>query len=274
GCESKPHNDVLVFGTRTVVGVDVSPSPQSGAYDVALGYRREEAVWMPLLANGEKAGAVTNDGTEGRGEASNGGPFYVGRNRTFRNVGGSGDTVTEDRRDAYSVFASLGAEIRGDARSTDGEVGAAAGLAQFFATGAAAQALAESQTVNTALAIQAAAAALARAEAAEARTQAAQATAALDIAKAREQGQLEAQRSNTVAEWLETADADAIGSAARGVGACRLSDSLAAALLAEEDLEARKGHIRQRSNASTGASDTAALNAFVNGECGDLVGGR
>ncbi len=53
GCGSVPqHSNTLVFGTDTKVALDVSSSPaNAGALGFTLGYKRVEAVWMPLLAN-------------------------------------------------------------------------------------------------------------------------------------------------------------------------------------------------------------------------------
>ncbi|TGY90542.1 hypothetical protein E5163_05320 [Marinicauda algicola] len=191
GCNT-PHNDVLVFGTSTLVGVDIKPEPENGAASIALGYRREEAVWMPLLINGEwsrfapqavcegeEAGsclqsldddarwrAVIDDacpayrtaGTETAADCMarlhrlypnrpfDGDPRYVGRSVETRTVGGRTEIRTT-RDDAYSVFASVGADI--SAGTSNGTVG----VAQFFATGLAAQALAQNDSVADALAI-------------------------------------------------------------------------------------------------------------------------
>lgn len=47
------HNDVLIFGTDTKLALDVSASATGGGTpEVTIGYKRAEAVWMPLVANG------------------------------------------------------------------------------------------------------------------------------------------------------------------------------------------------------------------------------
>ena len=56
GCATPKHTNTLIFGTSTRVAFDVSQDP-TGAVGVTLGYKRQEAVWMPLQAN-EKQGRV------------------------------------------------------------------------------------------------------------------------------------------------------------------------------------------------------------------------
>ncbi len=140
GCTTPHHSNALIFGTNTSVGLDVSQGA-SGSPGILVGYRRQEAVFMPLVAtekfdeNGIPTPcAVTprmlnGDERHVRILARDGEPvlspcFLVGRN------GGALDT--------YSVLASFGAQF--SARATQPE--ASGGLAQFFATGLAAQALA------------------------------------------------------------------------------------------------------------------------------------
>ena len=51
GCTSTPqHTNVLVFGTNTKLALDLSQDATSGI-GITLGYKRLEAVWMPLLPN-------------------------------------------------------------------------------------------------------------------------------------------------------------------------------------------------------------------------------
>lgn len=48
-----PHNDVLLFGTTTKIGVDVeAPVQNAGIPEFTVGYKRKEGVWMPLKPNG------------------------------------------------------------------------------------------------------------------------------------------------------------------------------------------------------------------------------
>jgi len=48
----KPHNDVMIFGTSTNIGIDVGAAVQNaGIPAFKVGYNRHEAVWMPLKPN-------------------------------------------------------------------------------------------------------------------------------------------------------------------------------------------------------------------------------
>lgn len=61
GCGTMPPN-VLVFGTTTVTALDVSPGT-TGTFGVTLGYKRHEAVWMPLMVQVDSpAGGTTRPG--------------------------------------------------------------------------------------------------------------------------------------------------------------------------------------------------------------------
>src|SRR5689334_17365533 len=50
GCATA-GNEVLVFGTDTKVGISIAGDP-TGAPDFTLGYRRREAVWLPVSVGG------------------------------------------------------------------------------------------------------------------------------------------------------------------------------------------------------------------------------
>lgn len=134
GCQA--HNDVLVFGTGTVIGADASAAPsQGGAPAVSIGYKRWEGVWMPLKSAprtppvaGQEDGEPEGDGQLFQSEVPHG---------------------TSTRKDAYSVFASLGARFNSGA--TGAEVKAGAGIAQFFATGAAAVSVTQNEALVTVL---------------------------------------------------------------------------------------------------------------------------
>lgn len=140
GCTTPHHSNALIFGTNTSFGIDVGQTP-TGVPSIVVGYRRQEAVFMPLVAtemfdaNGIPtpcaiyprilSGDLTRvHFTNTNGERVPPPCFLVGQN------GGAFDS--------YSVLASFGAEF--SARATQPE--ASGGLAQFFATGLAAQALA------------------------------------------------------------------------------------------------------------------------------------
>lgn len=130
GCSTPKHTNVLIFGTNTKFAFDVSQDPTSGV-GVTLGYKREEAVWMPLMPN-EKTGPVDCKDV----------PSVDGKTGALRTcdkyVGTSGDD-----RDTYSVLASFGANVDGRATATDASAQAKGSIAQYFATGWAARALAQ-----------------------------------------------------------------------------------------------------------------------------------
>jgi hypothetical protein len=126
GCTSMPdHSNLLIFGSTTKLAIDVSPDP-SGSVGATIGYRRQEVVLMPLLANQGAAGAKTPATCAGKPEDC---PMFVGTESSGA------------ARDTYSVFASFGAQpsAAADAAATP-RVGAT--IAQYFATGFAARSLA------------------------------------------------------------------------------------------------------------------------------------
>jgi len=174
GC-SVPHNDVLIFGTNTKFAVDVSASAATGGVpELTVGYKRQEAVWMPLVVNAQDSAVVSqlatslqtsfnqcmaNAGADAsaqeacrRGLAD--GLKYVGTS------GGSGaldistrsGSGTLDDRDAYSVFASFGARFGAEGGANTAE--AQGGIAQFFATGVAAQRLGANARIGDALKVE------------------------------------------------------------------------------------------------------------------------
>lgn len=191
GCETlaKPHNDVMVFGTTTKVAIDVSAAAQSGGVpEVTVGYKRNEGVWMPLKANA--TGGVDdqrlalapwktlhsdcvkmlreefNDRNKIEVQNNAAKPeFDVAQAKqrcaamVLPAVRYQAESIEVDSEkggikrkevDTYSVFASFGG--RGGGQTSNGnEVGAAGQLAQFFATGIAAQRLGENPYVIAAL---------------------------------------------------------------------------------------------------------------------------
>lgn len=135
-----PHNNVLVFGTDTSFGVnvDIAPDPSSPV-GVAIGYKRKEAVWMPLVVNNqtcEKGSGMKSNSikctttTRADGDTSD---DAVDGSSKFKGKSGKKDAEYEE--DTYSVFASFGGNAKG------GKDGAQLAVAQFFATGIAAQRL-------------------------------------------------------------------------------------------------------------------------------------
>lgn len=152
GCvQATRHSNTMVFGTNTTVGVkvgrDVNQMP-----NVLIAYDRQEAVIMPLLANtGEKPGSrnmltpcpsVTAQwGTPAPTPSPTPTPTLSspdGYAHPCKFVGIRQGAENFLIQDSYSVLASFGAKLKGNAKTDEG----AAGLAQYFATGAAAQTLA------------------------------------------------------------------------------------------------------------------------------------
>src|SRR5688572_28756214 len=134
GCASNGHRDVLLFGTQTKFGIDIARQPNEPTPEFTVGYKRQEFVYMPLLVNGNDSCYLCNDAGQCNPIQ---GPMYQGTR--------TADRITST--DAYSVFASFGADFGGGG-GTEG------GLAQFFATGVAAQELGKNTSIGRALAVQ------------------------------------------------------------------------------------------------------------------------
>lgn len=114
------HSNTLVFGTTTKVAIDVAQEP-TGALGVTIGYKRHEAVWMPLIANKEGNGKLM--------------PNSCSTDACTKLVGTTGSTAV----DTYSVLATFSGDMSGSGKSAD----AKGSVAQYFATGFAARSLAE-----------------------------------------------------------------------------------------------------------------------------------
>jgi hypothetical protein len=152
GCtQMTRHSNMVVFGTNTVVGLRVGTNATQ-VPSIDLGYTRQEAVLMPLVANtGNAQGQATGPGTLV--------PCNVGTDvKVVKGTPAPDGTAlpefvthpcllvatdnTDDRqgRDSYSVLASFGADFGASAEPSGAK--ARGGLAQYFATGMAAQLLA------------------------------------------------------------------------------------------------------------------------------------
>jgi hypothetical protein len=128
GCTSTPqHTNVLVFGTNTKVALDLSQDATSGI-GITLGYKRMEAVWMPLLPNQVNANGTGLQPSPCMTEKEC--PKFVGMDR-------------EDQYDTYSVLASFGSKLGAGVDSTGKEAKVNGEIAQYFATGLAARLLAD-----------------------------------------------------------------------------------------------------------------------------------
>lgn len=122
-CRTPHHTNTLIFGTNTKFAIDIEADP-TGNPNLTVGYKRQEAVWMPLLANKDENGTPE-----------------VNKELLFLGKQGIQD------QDTYSVLASFGATFSGGSTmgiETQGaKVSTEGGLSQFFATGLAARKLAE-----------------------------------------------------------------------------------------------------------------------------------
>lgn len=133
GCvQATRHSNTMLFGTNTKFGLSVGTTP-ANIPEINVGYSRQEAVVLPLVAN------VADNGTvQTPCDMSSGG---VGAEKSkFAVHPCSLVAVKAEALDSYSVLASFGADFDGSANA-DGSK-AKGGLAQYFATGMAAQLLA------------------------------------------------------------------------------------------------------------------------------------
>lgn len=156
GCATA-GNEVLVFGTETKVGISISGDP-TGSPDFTLGYRRREAVWLPVSVGG---GGVPTDLCRkaeaeqslqcSAAEPAKGSHVYVVVAKDGNAKAGSETLLCEDAatvrrllyvgsdsssgggRDAYSVIANFGLQA-GTKGGTE--------ISQYIATGMAARTLA------------------------------------------------------------------------------------------------------------------------------------
>lgn len=135
GCYTPKHSNVLIFATNTKLGVDLSYDPKTQEPSLVVGFRRQEGVWMPLLANfgpdGLEPGPLTIK--DGGGAAAD---AQVWPHMLYQ---GNDD---KREKDTYSVLATFKGK---GAASTSGSnsLGASGAIAQFFATGLAARELAQ-----------------------------------------------------------------------------------------------------------------------------------
>ena len=122
-CSTPHHTNTLIFATNTKFAIDIAADP-TGYPSLTVGYKRQEAVWMPLLANKDNKGTSHADNKF----------LFLGKQKL-------------QDHDTYSVLASFGATFSGGSTmgiETQGaKVSTGGGLAQFFATGLAARKLAE-----------------------------------------------------------------------------------------------------------------------------------
>lgn len=119
GCAIK-HSDVMLFGTNTKYGVSIAADQPENTPHLNLGYKRQEFVWMPMVANGDKESVIQSK-VKGQSVQE---LKYIGKE-------------SDKNEDTYSVLASFGSQVEASTGS------AGVGIAQYFATGMAARKLAE-----------------------------------------------------------------------------------------------------------------------------------
>ncbi len=129
GCAMVDHSNTMLFGTNTNVGLQVG-TDASNVPSINVGYRRQEAVFLPLQSN-------YKDAASGRFIPCGSATAHADMAQECKFLGKNGDSKAED---SYSVLASFGAQF--SAKTDTSQAEASGGLAQYFATGAAAQILA------------------------------------------------------------------------------------------------------------------------------------
>jgi hypothetical protein len=136
GCDSL--NRSLLFYTQTNVGIEVGVDPAQQSGKVLIGYKRAEGVVNPVYIPPEKTTEHEKD------ECGN------ITKTTITRAGGEADKVY--RKEAYSVMAKIAGEANGRGSTGQaGEVEAAGKIAQWFATGEAANHLAKNEYAAAAL---------------------------------------------------------------------------------------------------------------------------
>ena len=138
-----PHNNTLVFAVNRKIGVDITPTNATSA-GLTIGYSENQFAWVPLWANGPDGIPFVDcigKNTDDRKRPDDGKDTrpYCAKSPKFIGKDAEGARNGRDE-DAYSVFASFGGAASGSAGS---ENKADLKIASFFATGIAAQNLAE-----------------------------------------------------------------------------------------------------------------------------------
>lgn len=137
GCtQMTKHSNTLVFGTNTTVGVKIGQDANQTP-TIEIGYGRQEAAFVPVLANTGVGSNGELNPCPGTAVAGQGGNVEVDLSSCKFEASHDGTD-----KDSYSTLASFGADV--GATANNGEVT----LAQYFATGIAAQALALSGGAN------------------------------------------------------------------------------------------------------------------------------
>ncbi|HEY6814632.1 MAG TPA: hypothetical protein VI168_03740 [Croceibacterium sp.] len=131
------HSNTMIFGTNTTVGFKVGQNVNQ-VPEIMLAYDRQEAVIMPLVANTGNHTAA--DGTELLQPCDMSTTVKTVSDKPYAVHPCSLVAWNGSAQDSYSVLASFGADFGGAAKAGSAE--STAGIAQYFATGIAAQVLA------------------------------------------------------------------------------------------------------------------------------------
>jgi hypothetical protein len=132
GCvQATRHSNTMVFGTNTSLGIKVG-TDVAQVPSINVGYDRQEAVIMPLVANSQDNGSTQSPCDLSKSDALPASQYLVHPCSLVATNGGA--------TDSYSVLASFGANFDGAVKGSDTKL--KGGLAQYFATGMAAQLLA------------------------------------------------------------------------------------------------------------------------------------
>lgn len=126
GCvQMTRHSNTMVFGTNTSFGISVG-SDATSTPALTIGYRRQEAVIMPLVANTVADGEMLNPCQQKADKSMPADCLLLGQ------------ATGPNGSDTYSVLASFGTKY--DAGGTNPNANGS--IAQYFATGLAARELA------------------------------------------------------------------------------------------------------------------------------------
>ncbi len=155
GCALPAHNNTLIFSVQRKIGIDITPTNGTNA-GLTIGYSSNEFAWVPLWANGPDGKPFVDCGRKGEEwqmadqaikatqQPADNSPkdlnFYCASSPKFVGHDAEGLKNGSDK-DSYSVFASFGGDVGG--KTEGGAPSAGLKVASFFATGIAAQSLAQ-----------------------------------------------------------------------------------------------------------------------------------
>jgi len=114
GCAIK-HSDVMLFGTNTKYGLSIAMDQPENTPHINVGYKRQEFVWMPLVANGADSVIQNKVATANAQDLK-----YIGKEPT-------------GKEDTYSVLASFGADFKASGAAGGGPACPARGSDQHGA---------------------------------------------------------------------------------------------------------------------------------------------